>query len=271
MKNPIFAQIGAGAFHFRRANAGAHRFRSVGAFTLSELLVAASLTMILATTALSLLAGVLTTWQSSTARADAYREARAALFLLKRELNAVVPATGTNSLLRFESTEGNGTLNRVGWLTRLAPALQPTNQGVSDVCAVIYFTEAKADGSQKKVALYRQLVPSDVTFEALTGAGDWFDPATLGAAGTEIEENAELVAANVVSFAIQLLDDDLHPVATTSSPATPAPSPSFLEVRLQVVGQRDAEKYFEKDVVGQAPQPVTEQGLREFTFRHRLP
>lgn len=233
-------------------------------FTLPELMVAASLTLFLGTTTLSVFTGVLGAWQGSSARTDAYREARAALQLVTSELQTVIPTVGEQAAI-VGGVAGQGS---IGFLTRLAPSLQPESKQKSDICAVSYFIAEQPRTPNASPALYRTLIPSSETFARLTASQEDLDlfPDEV----TPDSPNTELVAANVSDFSIRGLNADLEEVAISQATISSG-QVVFLEIRLEVLGQHHASRAFDTSLPPAVRDQALQEGRRSFVLRHRLP
>lgn len=244
-------------------------FRSTHGFTLPELMIAAFLTMFLITGAFTVFSGILGAWQTSSSRADAYREARAVLQLLGWELRSMVYSPETSSEMP-ESAPVYVQTDMVdspslGFVTRLAPVLQPADGNLSDICGVIFFLAPSATGnatsSGGSTALYRRLISSNALYEKLTNGEELF-----GETLTPDSPDTELVAANVIGFSCQFLDEKRHPIDSQS----PTEDTVWLQIDLEVLGEYHARRFFDTALPEEVRQKFADQGRRAFSLRHRL-
>lgn len=99
---------------------GRDSVRATRAFTLLELLVAATITLLLATLMLSITTGTLTLWHRTQDNFSSATQARLALDLLERDLHAgVFRADGVTAWLAIDVTNPSATLLNHGWQSAL--------------------------------------------------------------------------------------------------------------------------------------------------------
>jgi len=229
-------------------------------FTILELLVAMSVMALLLVLLLNMVNSATKLWRENENRVDSYREARAALGIMSRDLqNALTGATNTNHFLvnasafpRISTVGGVITDTNSGGalfaLSALPAKAQESGANKSDVCQVGYFlaynrTTASATPS---LNLYRYFRSSDATFASLT-TNTLFQNPTVGASGEE------LLARNVTRFTIRPLDLVVSTATngtnlTTNTSFIPfAPSaanrlPNIVEVSITAVNQDAAKK-----------------------------
>lgn len=198
------------------------RHRATRAFTIAELLVAIAITLVIVAVLFQVFAATARQWQTSDQRIDTFRDARAALQLMARELSCA-DISGNPQMIALLNSQGN--------YASEAYAVAPIpNSGKSDLCAVGYYTEF--DSTTKALNLKRVFKDSDATFTAL--AGDAPDFTSLYAKAP----NDETVAAYVwdLEFRPGLLAD---PVAPTAHPTTDW---KWLEIRFKSMSPAAARK-----------------------------
>lgn len=194
-------------------------------FTLVEILVATAVLVLLAGLVVQITTRVLEVWSRSSGKLSANAEARVAMDLLTRDLEAAFFRNDGLQWLRVEAiAEGTGGPydGETVALKFFTPALD--RDGPGELCAVAYrlaFKQAYENGPEV-YALYRSLARPDDTFNDLMGRrADGSDPqlsldeatapAFWNAASIEAEEN--FLASNVVGFRIRVYEESgLGPV-----------------------------------------------------------
>jgi type II secretory pathway pseudopilin PulG len=141
-----------------------HRRRSTFAFTLAELLVAIAITIVLVGILLRVFAATTAQWQSADQRIDTFRDARAALEFMKRDLGRA-NTNGSSKMLALADF--------VSDFAREAYAITPIpNTGKSDLCTAGYY--CAYDPIAKAYSLKRLFKNSDATFTSLaTSSADF--------------------------------------------------------------------------------------------------
>ncbi len=219
------------------------------AFTLLELMVSMAVMAVLLVLLLNMVDSATKLWRVNENRVDSYREARAALGIMSRDLNnALTGATNTNHFL--VNSDAFPLLGSIGgvlantnnggavfFLTALPAKAQDSTGNKSDVCQVGYFLAMNrtSASTNQSLNLYRYFRSSDSTFTNLT-ANTLFQSPSIGATGNE-----ELLARNVVGLSIRaftLTNDTL----VTFSASTNTPIPDLLELNISAVNQETAKK-----------------------------
>ena len=180
--------------------------RRIRAFTIVELLVAIAITLIIVTVLFQVFSAAARQWQTSDQRIDTFRDARAALQIMARDL-ARADINGDPNMLALQSTQPA----TPPYATE-AYAITPTpNSGKSELCVVGYYT--LFDNTTKSFSLKRLFKDSDATFTGLaTASPDFTSLYTKTAAD-------ETVAAYVwdLQFRAGLAADPVDPAANPSS------------------------------------------------------
>lgn len=244
-------------------------------FTLLELMVAMAVLSILVVMMLGLVDSAAKLWRENENRVDAYREARAAMGIMARDLRNMVASTNTNLFLintngAFAKVPlaGETNTNRAGaifFLASLPAGAQEEQKNKSDICEVGYFlgferTLAGGTNSQQTLNLYRFFRSSNPTYTNLV-SGNLFQGAAIGPTGEE------LLARNIREFQITPL------VITNNafevfSPSTNRALPDLIEIRVTAVNQEAARRFTNKtDWIGASPGGALTNAQQTFTTR----
>ena len=163
----------------RQTPTGQRGGSGASAFTLLELLVAVSVSLVLVAFLFQILGSTLTAWTRSEQRTDTFREARAALQIMARDLSQTValpkpaagfPAAGPSApTLVLDRPSGSPQSDEENNEEAYCLTVTP-NSGASGLCAVGYYCEW--DGTKHAYVLKRLFVDSDKTFDRFkTAAG----------------------------------------------------------------------------------------------------
>jgi len=143
-------------------------------FTLVEMLVSVTLTVLIVTFLVQYFDSIARIWHRSDQQTDAFREARAALRFMSRDLSKALAiptpspsaSSGSNAIPGFTIISGtsitSGTYSG-DEATALIPLSNP--EGKSDVCQVSYYCQW--DASVNAFALMRNYSNSNVTYSTL--------------------------------------------------------------------------------------------------------
>ncbi len=254
------------------------------AFTLVELLIAVALVALLSVFLFSILDATSKLWKDNESRVDSYREARAALNFMARELASLhtwdIPNTffinPNSAQINQSAIEANDTwASRLFFLATLPAEAQAPNQNRSDLCAIGYFlayTKDKtafapkaSDDSQGSYKLFRFFRSSDPTFDILSGANT-SDPLFLASTNPP---GSEVLAANVAKFqikAFRAVPAGLEEV--TTRPITDPPD--MIELSLTALNERDAAKLANKAAWENHSSELFKRSARTFATRVRL-
>jgi type II secretory pathway pseudopilin PulG len=131
--------------------------RPARAFTLVELLISIVITVVIVVLLFQVFAAAASQWQTSDQRIDTFRDARAAMHIIGRDLGRA-HLSGHTQMLTLSDNFGD--------FAKEAYAITPTaNGGKSDLCAVGYYCEW--DPATKAFTLKRLFRESDAVFELL--------------------------------------------------------------------------------------------------------
>lgn len=223
------------------------------AFTVLELLVAMTLMAMLLVLLLNMVDGGVRLWRVNESRADACREARAALGIMTRDLqNALAsPHSDNQFLLNATAWTNLGSIENLVsdsnqgaalfFLAALPTKTQDSSSNKSDVCQVGYFmaygkSSCASNTPVNTMNIYRFILSSDPTFCRLANPSPLF-PADLSTS----DQTVELLARNVTRFnarAYTVTNDSL--AGFTASPATPLPD--LVEISISAINQESGQK-----------------------------
>lgn len=234
------------------------------AFSVLELLVAMAVLSVLIVLMMNMVDSATKLWRQTENSVDAYREARAAMTVMARDLQYAV--VGTNyGWIRFNVNSGAATTNygsNVFFLTSL-PLNAQKSDSKSDICEVGYFLglDRTAASTNRSLNLYRYFRSSDQTFSNLSNSNP-FSSVAIGATGEE------LLARNIVAMKIT-------PVSTNSSgqwdttynPTKEAPLPQLVEISLTAINQDLAKKLNGTSDWTETNSPLMKQAIQTFTTR----
>ncbi len=245
------------------------------AFSLIELLVAMAVLSLLVVMMLGLVDSAAKLWRDSENRVDAYREARAALGIMSRDLRNVVATTNTNFFLlnndgAFGKTPAGAVTNTNNagaafFLSALPANAQIQGGNRSDICEVGYYMGfARLPGDENQsLNLYRFFVSSDDTFKRLGSNSNFMEPLPSSA-------EIELLARNVREFKVTpyAISNNAY-VAFT--PSTNKPMPDLVELTVTAVNQDAAKRFTNRnDWTSQNPPDSLTNAQQTFTTRIRL-
>lgn len=234
-------------------------------FTLLELLVSVVLLALLSIFLFSILNAASEIWRDNESRAGSFREARAALHFMARELDSLYTNPGgSNALPVFVGNPSNPTLTlpveaatnetwggRVFFLTMLSAAAQDPAANKSDLCAVGYylaytrdrtaFSPSGTGAGNSSYKIYRHSRSSNATFAALLASATpnaIFQP-SLAPGGDEI------LARNITRFEVRLFRRKLAGGLEQVTPASAWPAsetPAMVELAITAINDETAAK-----------------------------
>ena len=160
--------------------------RNVSGFTLIELLLAITMSVMILAFLMQSFSITVGVWRDAEARTDTFREARAALDLMARDLRTVVPAINP-PFITGTTTNGNPPMLVLDYDPATPPADQANdevyaisslpNQGKSDLCMVGY--RCVWDANAKCYILRRLFKDSDTMFGDFTKSQKKVSPGFL--------------------------------------------------------------------------------------------
>lgn len=194
-------------------------------------------------------------WRVNENRVDSYREARAALGIISRDLQNALAATNNPdqfllNAAAFTNLAAVGNLvsdtnqgAAVFFLSALPSKAQDASSNRSDVCQVGYFmafgkSSSASNSPVNTMNIYRYILSSDPTFKRLTDSPSQpLFPSDLSTSDPKVE----LLARNVTRFtagAYTLTNNSLVPFSASAS----TPLPDLVEVSITAINQEAGKK-----------------------------
>lgn len=224
------------------------------AFTILELLVAMAVMAGLLVLLLGVVDSATKLWRQNENRADAYREARAALGIIARDLQNLVPTTNSGDFLinadAFPLLASVGGIvantnagSAVFFLSALPARAQDPASNRSEVCQTGCFlafgkSSSVSNSPVNTMNLYRYILSSDPTFHRLTNSSQPLFPGDLATTG---DPRVELLARNITGISLRAYTANSNALEPfISSPATPLPD--LVEISLSAINQDAAKK-----------------------------
>jgi Tfp pilus assembly protein PilW len=197
----------------------------LASFTLVELLVAIAITVVIVTLLSSVFSAAGKQWQASDQRIDSFRDARAALQVIARDLSRA-DTNGDAQMLTLSNLDSNGDYAKEAFAVTTVP-----NDGKSDLCAVGFYLVW--DNTSKTYTLKRLFRNSDTTVTSLAKTNPDFT-----ALYTKAPSNEEDLAS--VAWDLRFTPGTLY------DPEKPAANPStkwhWVEVRFKSMSAASARK-----------------------------
>jgi prepilin-type N-terminal cleavage/methylation domain len=218
-------------------------------FTLLEILVALAVLSLLIVVLMSMVDSGTKLWRENENRVEAYREARAALSMMERDLRNAVARGNTNfirineqAFARLQESDVQKNTNWAGaifFLSAQPAAAQEFTANRGDLCEVGYFlaygnssSGPLTSGGGKSMNLYRYFRSSDGTFSNLSsGASALFANVTITGAETD------LLARNIKAFRLVPYHLDASGNCVPYNPALYGAMPNLLEVSVTALNQ----------------------------------
>lgn len=224
------------------------------AFTILELLVAMAVMALLLVVLMNMVDSATKLWRTSENRVDSYREARAALGIIARDLQNTVSANNTRFFavndssafgpLPVEAVKNDTNMAGAVFFLSALPATAQAQGERSDVCRVGYFlahgpTSMAPNSISRTMNIYRYFSGSNATFSALGNASSTGSPFSSNLTLTSSE--VELLARNVTRFTITPLTIGNGTVTTFTQSST-TPVPDLLEISVSAINTDAARK-----------------------------
>ncbi len=244
--------------------------KKTAAFTILEILVAVAVLGMLLVLLLNIVQSAATLWRNSENRMETYREARAAMQVISRDLNNLLPSTNTTHFI-FST-------NQLAFLA-LMPRDSQLDTSLGDVCTVGYLfaydnkSPVAADDGRQSYNLYRYFVESNDTFTNLSQGSDLFpdfDPST---------NRSEILARNIASFKVNYFTTNNAGDFTTWTQSVASPMPDLVEIRITAVNNERTMRFSPRNASAEwvdFSQPDNDIDLADYrkhtkTFTTRIP
>lgn len=258
------------------------RSRARAAFTLLELLIAVGLLAMLATMLFLILDATSRLWRENERRVDSYREARAALNLIARELRSwqpLDPAMGRSLVVNPQPADGIALPAAAAapaiadsiWFTSLIPPkLQHSGKNKSDLCALGYYlawTPNPGAGGGSSYKLYRHFRSSDDTFAAIQAGQPLYQDIKAS-----VDNNNDILARNITSLKIrpfEITSNGTLALITPVSHLGPPQNvrPRLIEIEIRAINAETAAKLASKTDWENPNHPLIKQNEQVFTTR----
>lgn len=203
------------------------RPKNKAGFTLVELMIAVSITVLIVVLLGSMFGSLTSTTSRASQRIDAFRDARAALQMIQRDLSGIVrgqwdmtthPPTPVTRPAAYFALD-NIYVDPAPENRQIFALVSAKNSGPGDVCAVGYY--CRWDDHNHSYSLRRLFRPSNETFGSLASAPGYVGPADLykldppGTARKELKD--DLLASFV--WNLQVTAYDMEGAVITTLPA----------------------------------------------------
>lgn len=234
--------------------------RRADSFTLVEVLVALAVLSLLVLLLFSIMNIASGLWRQQSAKEEDFREARAALKFMSRDLYVAVASTNTGWF--YSST------NQLAFLTTLPDSAQSTNMNNGDICAVGYSWEwgtNDASGVQTNMSLYRYISFSNPTYTNVILNGGSVSSIFENPDGTNTVR--ELVARNVAQFTVTSYTNDSS--ETPWPVSSPTVLPDMLNVTITTLNDRVAVLLTTQAEWQNTNSPLIRQNEESFNLRVR--
>lgn len=250
-----------------------------------ELLVALAVLSLLIVMLMSMVDNGAKLWRENESRVEAYREARAALSMIERDLRNAIAMNDTNfiringgafpNLLESDVQKDTNRGGAIFFLAAQPAAAQDLTANKGDICEVGYFlgygnssAGPVVSGGGKSMNLYRYFRSSDGTFSNLTNSSSsLFTNVTITGA------ESDLLARNIKSFRLIPYHLDAAGNCVAYNPSTYGAMPDLLEVSITALNQDVSRKFLTSADWTSTNTPLTNvagAAEQKFTTRIRL-
>jgi type II secretory pathway pseudopilin PulG len=208
------------------------------AFTLAELLVATSITIIMIALLGRVLIASTAVWLLADQRVDAFRDARAALQLMTNDLSRA----NINGDARMLTLSNYATDN--SYAKEVYVIVPTKNRGKSDLCAVGYYLDW--DGTSRTYSLKRYLKDSDTTLSSLAKSSPDF---TTLYSHNQVGNNTSETLASYV-WDLRISPGELADPITVN--ADPSSKWQWVEIRFKAMSVKAGRKLQSNPAISQA-------------------
>jgi hypothetical protein len=235
---------------------------------------------------LSMVDGSTKLWKTNENRVDSYREARAAINLIKSDLASIYTSTNTDYFYTEKDQKPDvpvkvsGMDGSIFFMPALPKDAQESTKNKSDLCTVGYYlgfdkTSLTGKGT-KSYNLYRYFRSSDDTYTSLAN-NNFMSGVTTDTSQTSA--NSEVLAKNIVGFTVTPYEIPFDPSNPTSSrtpipftKTTSTPLPDMIEISITAISNDAAKRFGDDKTKWEDPNSITrKQEGRTFTTRIYLP
>lgn len=263
------------------------------AFTLLELLVAMAVLAILVVLLLNMVDSATKLWRINENRVEGFREPRAALGIISRDLKTAIAGTNTNffqlndlDYVPAGATAGSNA-SHVFFLSAMPKNAQWSSNAIanrSDLCQVGYFvgygkTSVSSNAPVNTLNLYRYFLSSDDTYGLLKDTNSATYPFPAASTLVLSDRNVELLARNIVSFQVRGFQSVgitnttnfvVTPVLTNYVSSPNAAMPDLVEITITAINQDAAKKLPSQSSWSNTNAAPIRDSIQTFTTRLRL-
>ncbi len=268
--------------------------RSYRGFSLLEILVSTAILTIMMVLLFSFFDQATTAWQRTEKKVDAYREARAAFYYLKRDFQtmvvqnditwlyyndpAVTPEITFTGAPRSPANHGDA----VFFISTQPAGSQDPGQNTSSQCAVGYYLAYSPDNGTlgtgtSSYKLYRYFKSSDSIWNQ-TGTEGIFPRLTTNAplfpAAGATSAGDEVISRYITDFFIRPMEIDAltgKPKLMTLTDGEQNIKPAYLDVSMKAFSYSSAQKLKTQNDWHNPPGNLADQDPQQFHFRIALP
>lgn len=255
------------------------RFRTPG-FTLAELLVSMAILSGLILLLFSIVDQTTHIWSTSEQRVDAFREARAALYTIARDLESVIsspdadvdgapdfnyffvnPARTGVTDVTFTGVAEDAEGDRLFFLTSQSLSSQG-NAAKNETCSVGYYLDY-VPGQPNAFKLFRYFMNSNETFARLKDYTSGTSTVLMQASSA----TNECLARNVIYFSVTAYDNSMTAVSPWQKDHTPA----AIELSITAYSYTAANSFASRSDWLDVTSPRNRRSKQTFTTRISLP
>jgi prepilin-type N-terminal cleavage/methylation domain-containing protein len=227
-----------------------HRKSLSRGFTLVEVLIATAIVLFMVLMLGQVLSSIQGMWRKSEARTDPFRDARAAIDLMARDLTVVVTNDKAPVLaLKNVYSQSNDSKDGPTHNQQVYALVPMKNTSKSDICAVGFY--CTWDSTKHAYILRRHFLGSDDAFTRLQSAGLPGAPAPVGAGSVYTPSNPATSPAQDENIANYVWDLKIVPYNYSGGALAPDTTypityysalPQFLEISFKAISPQAAKK-----------------------------
>jgi prepilin-type N-terminal cleavage/methylation domain-containing protein len=243
--------------------------RKNASFTLLEMLVGLAVFSLLSLLLFTILNSATEIWLRQSAEEESFREARAALNTLSRDLGGAVVSTNQNWFYadsNFEGTQGP----QLAFLTTLPQDAQPEGLDNSDICVVGYSLEyttndAAANGPTN-MSLYRYIAFSGWTYTNSISGGAAVNSIFAAVDGVNVVK--ALIARDITQFTF-VSYTNTYDGSGNLLPETQSILPAVIDVGLTALNDRTAKILITEAMWQNSSSTLIQKNQENFRLRMR--